>query len=182
MRIGPDTQLPRNEWVYLQEKHSEAVQRGYFEEAAAHSRAMARYQEHVANVESWNGGIPEASPPLPMNSWVSDPMMMVLCRKDCPPTPPLIVPGTQQQQPEYHPGGENWGIGEFGGAGESEGTEVSEGEDEFEEAAGHGGSSNVGYASMPQPYGHGVFGSHDDGPSQFLNVVHDDYRDWIRGP
>lgn len=179
MRMGPDTQLSHNEWVYVQEKHSEAVQRGYFEEAAAHSRAMAIYQENVVHVASWNGGIPEAPPPLPTNSWVSDPMMIFLCRKDRP-RPPLIVPGPQQQQPEYQPGEENWGVGEFEGAGESEETEGSEGDDEFEEAAGHGGSSNVGYAYMPQPYGHGVFGDYGGGSSQPLNVPHDDHRYRIR--
>lgn len=180
MRMGPDTHLPYEKWAYLQEKHSLAVLRGYFEEAAAHSRATARYQDHVADVASY-GGIPEAPPPLPKDSWVSDPMMIVLCRKDRP-RPLLIVPDPQQQQPEYHSGEENRGLGKFGGAGESEGTEGSEGEDEFEEAAGHGGSSNVGYASMPQPYGPGMFGDYGGGPSQFLNVQDDDprHRIWVR--
>lgn len=129
MASRPSLQLPYDQWVGRQEEHSQRVQRGYVEEAAAHNERMAKYRYHVAYMTS-KGEVPFLRMPVTKRSWVWDPMMVMLCRKDCP------TPSEEKD--------------EFEGDDESEEDDESEGEDHFEEATGHGGPSNMGYSSMPR--------------------------------
>lgn len=163
MAINPGRQQADDQFVDIQERNSIEVQQQYFEEAAVHYRRMAEHFENVAHDTS-RGRTSHREMPKPRKSWISDPMMVMLCRKD-PAGPSIIVhhpqeyePMSQHQHPEYQQGEENWAMDGFVGAGE------------FEGAAGHGGLLDVNYASMPGRYGHGVFGHRNVGPSQYLSV------------
>lgn len=83
MASRPSLQSLYDQWVALQEEHSQDVQRGYVEEAAAHDRRMTEYEGHVENMIG-QGQAPFLRMPMPTRSWVWDPMMIMLCRKDCP--------------------------------------------------------------------------------------------------
>lgn len=115
---GPDSPLGYHEWVDLQESYSQKVQRSYFEEVAIR------------------------------RSWVSDPIMLMLCRKDIP-RPPAIMQYSQehydlhQQQQAAYQQGEGY-----------EGTDESEETAECLGTGGPGGSSYESYASGPGPYAH----------------------------
>lgn len=177
MAAGPGPNISYDLWVGLQEDHSQNVQQGYLQEAAAYNQYMKAYQGYVAHMTE-DGESPGYCMRLPKRSWVWDPMMVMLCRKKFP-KPTAIVqdpqqhdPLPRQQQPEYQERVENWGVD--GG--------MFEESYELEAADGNGGSSNVGYAPMPGPHGHGVVGSHDGGPGQYLSVPHEDikYGGWPR--
>lgn len=180
MISAPEPWLPHqyNEWVDTQEQYSLAVLRGYYEDAAARSSDMANYQKYVAQVAGSHRGIPDTPPPVPKESWVSDPMMIILCRKDRR-RPLLIVQGPQQhdplppqQQPESQQEEVDWGM--IGDLVEEPG--------ELEAADEHGGPSDVSHASVSGPHGHGGFDSHDGlgshygGPGQYLGARHGDFR------
>lgn len=178
MISAPEPRLPHqyNEWVDTQEQYSQAIQRKYYEEAASHSSAMAEYQKYVAQVPGSHGGIPDTLPPVPKESWVSDPMMIILCRKDR--RRPLVIvqqpqqhdPLPPQQQPESQQEEVDWGMNGV----------LFEEPDELEAADEHGGPSYVSHASVSGPHGHGGFDSHYGEPGQYLGAPHSDvrYRGW----
>lgn len=167
MASGPSPQQTYDQWVEYQKKKSKEVQQWYFGEAAAHHQRMAEYFESVSR-ETSAGRISQREMPMPRKSWISDPMMIMLCRKD-PIGPTMIIqnpqqtePLSQKQYPEYQHGEQNRGTGEFVGA------------------AGHGGSSHMSYNSVSGPYGPGGLGGNGFGPRQYLSVprVDQGHRNW----
>lgn len=84
MATDPGPGQEYDEWVYLQEQNSKKVQEAYFADAAAH------YQQ-VVHLEPRNRTRVEF---VPRQSWICDPMMIMLCRKDS------LRPATALQTPQ----------------------------------------------------------------------------------
>lgn len=84
MATKPESGPKYDEWVYLQEQHSRNLRQAYFADAAA------RYQQ-VVHLGPGNRNRVEL---VPRKSWICDPMMIMLCRKD---SSPAMASQTPQQ-------------------------------------------------------------------------------------